>query len=225
MIWATFEAFGNTPNEQYRYNSQTLGANQIKARDTSGSWLFCSTGASIGFNQAKMFMSGTHIKANSAAGIVPSDTIREKPFGTALNVSSNPVDNTDSMANTEIIAIDNTVLSQMRALTPPGGKDDVRANYFMTGATWTIFGGPFKSTGPGSFGNFGNPGNNVIASGIGVGTSQIANTTMETFQQTTTSWNQIANNCFSCHQGNTLPVSHMFCDPAHGCTAGIQPLF
>jgi len=53
----------------------------------------------------------------------------------------------------------------------------------MDGSPWTINGFGFNV-------NFGNPGNNTTASGTGVGTSQIANTTMETFPATTTAWSK-----------------------------------
>ena len=86
----------------------------------------------------------------------------------------------------------------------------MRTNYVMTGATWT-------ENGAAPTGSF--------STGIDVGTSQLANATMETFQQTSTSFNAFSNNCFSCHGTNQLQVSHMACDPVHGCTAGIQPLF
>jgi len=86
---------------------------------------------------------------------------------------------------------------------------DVRQNYIMTGATWTIGGASplplFDSP------SAGNPGNQV-------GTSQLSNATMETYQQGTD--NTAANgrsNCFSCHTSNTTNVSHVF--------GPLQPLF
>ena len=74
---------------------------------------------------------------------------------------------------------------------------DVRNNYFMTGATWT-------------------PGGQPPNGSNSVGTSQLANTTMETFEQgpdnTTTNG---TSNCFDCHSPFTVPpimtdVSHVF---------------
>jgi hypothetical protein len=85
---------------------------------------------------------------------------------------------------------------------------DVRRNYIMTGATWTIGGagptGCFKSGGGG---------------GNEVGTSKLENTTMETYQQGNgPPWaTRFGANCFSCHGSNTTNVSHMF-DP-------LKPLF
>ena len=73
---------------------------------------------------------------------------------------------------------------------------------------------------------FGKPGNNTTANGTLVGTSQLSNTTMETYQQVDTSFNQFGNNCFSCHVTATVSVSHMFCTPgAVNCSKGLKPLF
>jgi hypothetical protein len=89
----------------------------------------------------------------------------------------------------------------------------------MTGSTWTIGGAGFN-------GNFGVPGNTAITNGRAVGTSQMANTTMETFQQGTppTSFDSFSNNCFSCHGSNTSCVSHIYTTPGFG-THGLKPLF
>jgi hypothetical protein len=73
-----------------------------------------------------------------------------------------------TQSNTQVIATNHAVLSQL-------ASGDLRANYIMTGATWRIFG---ALTGP------------------GVGTNQLANTTMETFAQ--------PGNCFGCHNGIPL---------------------
>jgi hypothetical protein len=81
-----------------------------------------------------------------------------------------------------MISLNNSVRSQLV-------KGDVRANYFFVGSTWTE-GGQAPT---GAY-----PQGNVI------GTSQLANSTMETFQQ------QTGNNCFSCHRTNTTNVSHVY---------------
>ena len=90
---------------------------------------------------------------------------------------------------------------------------DVRDNYFMLGANWTIggfapmpaFGAPTKA----------NPGNQV-------GTSRLANSTMETYQQGVDTTSTGGSNCFSCHASSnpsiaTTAVSHIF--------GAIKPLF
>jgi hypothetical protein len=197
MIWATFEHFGNAPNAAYRYNS-TTGLKTV-AQNTTGSWLFCASGSGGPFNQMNAqtspFGSST-IVSTPGHTISPSDTMRVKPFGAAFNVSPNPLDPTDAASNTEIIAINNSVLGQLVSA-------DIRRNYYMTGSTWTI-GGANPTT------NFGNPGNTGATPGKAVGTSQLANTTMETFQQTTNTFDANSNNCFSCHVTNTTNVSHVY---------------
>jgi hypothetical protein len=199
MIWATFEHFGATPNATYTYNS-TSGPNpKTVSQTTAGTWLFSATNSSGPFNVPHMRLSGTSIVPLSPNSISPSDTLRIKPWGGASNASPNPLDPTVAASNTEIISIDHSVSTQM-----PAG--DVRNNYFMTGATWTI-GGAAPS------GNFGNPGN---PSGNAVGTSQLNNTTMETYQQGTPPFNSFGANCFLCHGTNTTSVSHIY--------GGLQPL-
>jgi len=208
MIWSTFEHFGNTPNAEYSYES-TMGTKTVP-QDTTGSWLFSAPGSAGPFNEIhQQNPFGTNdILAIAPHTIGPSDTIRFKPFGAATDASPNPLVSTPA-SNTEIISINNSVLGQLL-----GG--DIRSNYYMTGATWTIFGAAPIS-------NFGDPGN---VFGNAVGTSQLSNTTMETYQQLDTQFNQFGNNCFSCHQTNTVAVSHMFCTPgAVNCSKGLQPLF
>jgi hypothetical protein len=92
--------------------------------------------------------------------ISPSDTLRLKPFGAASNVSPNPIDGSSAASNSEIISINNNISAMM-----PSG--DIRNNYVMSGATWSIPGVP-----PGASGT-----------GIQVGTSQLTNSTMETYDQ------------------------------------------
>src|SRR5262249_22247442 len=125
MIWASFEHFGNTPNAAYSYIS-TTGTKNV-AQNTSGTWLFCASGASgpaSSFNVAHMSTSGNDIVAASGQTISPSNTLRIMPWGMPGSSSS---------SNTEIISSNHSVLSLM-----PAG--DVRNNYFMIGATWTPFG-------------------------------------------------------------------------------------
>ena len=66
MIWSTFEHVGNSPNAAYKYNA-TMGSNpKTVAQNTSGTWLFCASGASGGFNQVRQTASGADIKEYSA---------------------------------------------------------------------------------------------------------------------------------------------------------------
>lgn len=93
-------------------------------------------------------------------------------------------------SNTEIISINNSVMNQL-------GATDVRRNYMMTGSTWTIFGASPNGANE-------------------VGTNQLANTTMETYQQGASTLKD-GSNCFSCHSTNLVDVSHVF--------RALKPLF
>ena len=202
MIWATFEHLDNAPLASYTYDS-TSGLKTVP-QETSGPWLFSSNNPST-FNVPHMQTSGLDIIAAAPHTISPSDTIRWKAWGGASNLAPNPIDGippvaTTAASNTEIISINNNV----RGLIP---DVDIRRNYIMTGATWTINGKP-----PQPF--LGNP--TPTDPGNQVGTSQLANTTMETYQQGNNATTHGASNCFSCHVSNpnlsqvTTGVSHVY---------------
>jgi hypothetical protein len=155
MIWATFEHLCNAPNAGYTYNGSTDGE---AGPSETGPWLFSSTNTPSAtpnvkrqsFNSA---VTPTQIDADPSQTtyphtVGPVDIVRTFPWGM-------PGDNASS--NTEVIAIDHSVLPQLS-----GG--DLRGYYILTGATWTPNGMP---------------------SGTPVGTNHLANTTMETYQQRT----------------------------------------
>lgn len=198
MIWATFEHFGNTPNATYTY-TDTMNTLKTVAQNTTGTWLFAASGTTGPFNQPNMTYQSPNIVAASPHTISPSETLRSKSWGAAVDVSPNPLDVSATASNTEIIAINNSVSGQL--INP-----DIRKNYFMTGSTWTIGG---ASPIPQPCGT---------TPGCEVGTSQLANTTMETFQQgPNNTVAQGSSKCFSCHVTNTTSVSHIF--------NGLKPLF
>lgn len=146
MLWATFEHFDNAPNAPYMYINN-LGAT-VPGPISPGPWMFSSLPGGP-FNVQHMSYDTLTGDINSIMPftISPSDTNRVHPFGM-------PGGNAPS--NTEVISIDNSVLSQLI----PG---DLRGNYFMTGTTWTDGFAP-------------NGGNEK-------GTNILSNTTMETYQQ------------------------------------------
>jgi hypothetical protein len=189
MIWATFEHLGNTPNATYQYVNSG-GALKTVQQNTAGTWLFSASNSAGPFNAAHMSQSGQDILAVVPFKISPSDTIRWKAWGAATDLSPNPVDGSAAASNTEIIAINNCVSKMM----PTG---DVRTNYIITGATWT------------SDGLAPNPANQA-------GTSKLANSTMETYQQGIDNTATSGSNCFSCHTSSdtnniaTTAVSHVF---------------
>lgn len=203
MIWASFEHVGNTPNPTFQYIS-SVGVLTTVAQSTNGNWLFSKSGSTGPFDLAHMHQSGADILAISSFNISPSDTIRWKPWGAASDLSPNPIDGSAAASNTEIIAINNSV----RAMLP---GTDVRSNYFLLGATWTIDGAAPTPGAP----TAANPGNQV-------GTSRLANSTMETYQQGTDTTSSGGANCLSCHSSShptiaTTAVSHIF--------DAIKPLF
>jgi hypothetical protein len=178
MIWASFEHFGNTPNAAYTYTS-TSGSKVIP-QDSAGTWLFCVTNCPTGraFNSSHAKLSGADIVGfPSGSPITPSNTLRTNPWGlpgtAAASVGS----------NTQIVSINHTVLSQLLS-------GDMRKNFFMLGATWTINGQP-------------------PSSGTQVGTNFLANSTMETYVQGST-------NCFSCHDDLGQPNGMLGLGPDSG---------
>ena len=133
MIWATFEHFGNAPNATYKYNA-TSGTNPHTVnQSTTGTWLFCANGSAGPFNTVHARFNSPNIDGVSGP-IGPSNIIRFKPFGAAFGTQPNPLITDDAASNTQIIAIDNSIL---QGFAPLSGGPDIRTNYFMTGATWT----------------------------------------------------------------------------------------
>lgn len=196
MIWATFEHQDNTPNATFAYIN-TSNATTTVNQSTAGTWLFCATNSAGPFNAVHMSnpFGTTDIVPVNPFSISPSNTIRWKAWGGASDASPNPLDATPAASNTEIISMNNSV----RGMLTSG---DVRANYVFEGATWTIGGAPPTGSFP---------------SGNEVGTSKLANTTMETYQQGSNSLVGTGSNCFTCHTSNTVNVSHLFGD--------IKPMF
>lgn len=193
MIWATFEHIGNTPLGTYSYNSSS-GRKTVN-QNTSGAWLFSKSNSTGPFNCMLMEeQNGSVVLTTSnppcpAASFSASDTLRDQPFGAQLGVSPNPIDGSDAASNTEILSINNSVNSIVNphGLMPAG---DVRNNYYLAGATWTIGGAP-----PGV--------------GNQVGTSTLAGSTMETYTQ--------PSNCLECHTSSgsahgqaATDISHVF---------------
>jgi hypothetical protein len=85
--------------------------------------------------------------------------------------------------NTQVISANASVISQL-------DPADIRRNYFQLGTTWTIGGTP-------------------PSGGNEVGTNHLANATIETFVQGSTP-SDPSSNCFSCHNTNTVAVSHIY---------------
>ena len=196
MVWATFEHTNNTPLASFSYTANDGTTHNVN-QDLSGNWVFAASNFSDTPNQPHMFFNGppaNTIQSEAGFTISPSDTLRVEPFG---------VDGNNLFENTEVISIDNHVLTLM-----PNG--DVRGNYIMTGATWTPFG-----SNPG-FGN------------NGVGTNKLANATMETYAQGSNCFSCHQNFSNPPPANVTNQVSHVFWqgpDKNGNPTGGLQPLF
>ena len=197
MIWATFEHITNAPNAAYTY---TNSANKTVTvpQNSAGKWLLASPNASSYNVQKAKFCAAkdsaddcpadkqNYIAGLIASGIAPSDTMRLKAFGSGSDASN------ATQENTEVISSNNSVRNQLV-------KGDIRANYIMTGATWTV-------------------GGQVVTATNQVGTNLLANTTMETYDQGIDSKKSSGLNCFACHSNGSQPsgqkantsVSHIF---------------
>lgn len=183
MIWATFEHKRNTPNDAYQYLT-TDGKTETVLADEKGDWLL-NANLKDSTNISHMVFSGDSIKANKGYTISPSNTLRTKPWGSAVDVKPNAEDASPAASNSEIIAINNAVISKLKG-------NDVRKNYIFIGATWT-------DSGAAPNGYSYNPKvDSLSVAGVAIGTSQLANSTMETYAQNGDNYNAYGT-CFSCH--------------------------
>jgi len=201
MLWATFEHFRNTPNAAYEYVAKDGNGNETTKfgpGDQAGTWMFWASNSNPPFNVMHMRTSGGDIVGDHQQ-ISASNTVRMKPWGGAFNSKPNEKVASTAASNSEIITINNSVLRRL-----PAG--DIRKYYFMVGNTWTK--GGAAPTGP-------YPGSGAEVSGQEVGTSQLANSTMETYDQGDRTFSRDTN-CFSCHtahrfDGDPLTsVSHIY---------------
>jgi hypothetical protein len=183
FVWATFEHVNNAPDAPYYYLADD-GTITLNGYDSDHDFLFMARGNAMeDANTECMQEASGEIKANMTGvtdsespvcvgGIVPSNTVREYPWGSLANdASSSTITN-----NTLLLSINASVRSQLDA-------GDVRKNYIQTGSVWT--------TTPSS-GEAAPIPNQVANQALNLrGSTSIANMTMETYTQGT--------NCFSCH--------------------------
>jgi hypothetical protein len=209
MIWATFEHQSNTPNAKYQYVDSTSAKNiKTVPQDKGTGWLFSNAaGGDTSYNLSHMTNTDalgntiSSIVANTGYNISASNTLRTMPWGSAWGKPTNPEDKSSAASNSEVISINNTIQQLL-----PG--TDVRKNYLFVGAIWTVNG-----AGPTSISYTGG----TPLSGATIGTSVLANSTMETYFQSS------LNSCFSCHSTPATPsfnpdsISHIF--------GNLQPLY
>lgn len=191
MIWATFEHLKNTPNASYTYINKDNEISTVK-QDEGNDWLLSNDGkekdtTKINVSHMKLSKSGDTLKATPSYTISTSNTLRTKPWGVAPNKVPNQEDKDASASNSEIISINNSVINKLL------GKD-VRKNYILIGATWTDGGnGPSIYSYPAK--------NKKDSLNAAIGTSQLANSTMETYYQHGVKFDSIGS-CFRCHSHN-----------------------
>ncbi|WP_448700854.1 hypothetical protein ACFGVR_02205 [Mucilaginibacter sp. AW1-3] len=205
MVWATFEHESNTPNAKYQYIDSTA-AKTVKTvpQDSGTGWLFSNNKDTTISTYNNSHMTDTtatgaatdNIIATTGNSVSPSNTLQTLPWGSAWGQPTNQEDKSSAASNSEIISINNTIRNLL-----PG--NDVRKHYLFVGAIWT-----FKGSAPTGAGYDQNP-VNPPASGTTIGTSVLANTTMETYFQST----QFS--CFTCHSDSPASfapraISHIF---------------
>lgn len=198
MVWATFEQKNNTPNAAYSYIDVNNNVKTVP-QDQGTNWLFNTNTADTPYNVSHMRNAGDTINAHNGFTISASNTLMSLPWGSAMDSVTNQEDGSSAASNSEIISINNSIRSLLVG-------NDVRKNYLFIGATWTNGGAPPNGSSYGS----------DTTAGVAIGTSVLANSTMETYFQTPST------SCFTCHSGNTpslnpTDLSHIF--------SALQPLF
>lgn len=198
MIWATFEHKRNTPNAAYQYLT-TDGKTETVLADEGNDWLL-NNDIKDSTNISHMTFSGDSITAKKGYTISPSNTLRTKPWGSSVDVKPNAEDASPAASNSEIIAINNSVISKLKG-------NDVRKNYIFIGATWTANG-----AGPNGY-SYNSKVDSLSVAGVAIGASQLANSTMETYMQNGEKYN-VHGSCFYCHsnKGGLRPddLSHVY---------------
>ncbi len=193
MIWGTFEHESTAPNAVYDYKNSSNVTVTVPQSTSGGSWILCTNGSTGPFNEKHMSVNSSngHIENETPFAISPSNTMREQAWGAGRTQRPNPLVSSTAQSNSDLISINNSVRGQLL-------NGDVRRHYIQTGSTWTI--GGAAPTGPFT---------NVPSLGKEVGTSRLANASLETYAQ--------ALNCFGCHTPNTVNVSNVWGD--------LKPLF
>ncbi|QHS54671.1 hypothetical protein GWR56_03595 [Mucilaginibacter sp. 14171R-50] len=197
MIWATYEHNGITPNAAYDYITKD-GKVATQPADTGTGWVFSTNAADTAVNIPHMGnrdaqrVTTPYITAQAGHTISSSNTQRIFAWG-AFGIA-NPRSKSAAASNTELISINKTIETLL-------SQGDVRANYLLIGATWTEKGA--APNGKSYSAEFQVP-------GAAVGTNVLANSTMETYFQTS------SKSCFTCHSNSKAPgvlptdLSHYF---------------
>lgn len=196
MVWATFEHENCAPNAAYQYINDKGVTVTVPADTRNEGWLLNSNVKDTA-NVSHMKFSNDSIISNPGYTVSPSNTRRTKPWGSGYNVQPNAEDASPAASNSEVLALNNAI----RKMLPDG---DVRKKYLFIGATWT-------DNGAGPLGTSYSP--TLTTPGVAIGTSQLANCSMETYIQNGMDYNKNGS-CFFCHsnKGGLLPadLSHVY---------------
>jgi len=182
FVWATFEHVSNAPDADYYYTNASKQTVK-QPFSSAGDFLFMANGgAQAGANTPCMWASGETIVANTVnptaptaicpGGIVPSNTVRQAPWGSPAATQTESV----LKNNTLLLSINNSVRTQL-------DHGDLRRNYVQVGGIWT--------TTPPDGGDAPIPDQNGDQSSNLRGSLILSNATMETYTQ--------GRNCFDCH--------------------------
>jgi hypothetical protein len=201
FVWASFEHVDNAPNAPYYYypkNSDT----PKRTVDPKGSYLFTDAGTDPANYQSAnvecmhlkdgMIVAKTDGDGNLVCqgGIAPSSTVRVNPWGAEAGDQAAPAVKNNTLLISNNISVNGWLAS-----------DDVRRNYVQIGSLWTAPAKPQGVDAP-------IPTFSDQMKSAQRGSLQLANATMETYEQDI--------NCFACHaaQSSTGPtfnyLSHIF---------------
>lgn len=187
MVWSTFEHKNNAPNLSYSYLDTNSKTKKVGA-DLAGTWtLNANPSDTTNINITHMKFKGDSIYANFSGApanntISPSNSTRTKPWGVTSTGVPNPENATAAASNSQILSINNSILSQLVG-------NDIRKNYLFIGSTWTDSGTAPDGTSYSA---------TNTQNGTAIGTSQLANSTMETYGQGGTAYSEFGT-CFGCH--------------------------
>lgn len=212
MIWATYEHKDNAPNLAYTYLDKDKKTQTVPA-DIGNDWLLNNDSASGTYNVSHMTYDNNDIVARSGQTISASNTKMINAWGVAPTGVPNQEDATPAASNSQVISVNNSVLGQL-------ADGDMRKNYLFIGATWTQGGAAPDGNSYSA---------NNTTPGVAIGTSQLANSTMETYAQydasatSPTAFPGTNASCFRCHSNpgsgtglKPTDLSHIF--------GAIQPL-
>jgi hypothetical protein len=199
MVWSTLEHLNNTPNAAYSYVDANNKIQRV-AQDAGSSWLLSNNAADPKPNTSHINVSNDTLIAVAGFTVSASNTLRTKPFGAAdSNYQPNSQVTNAAASNSQVISLNNDIYGLLMG-------NDIRKNYFLNGSTWTSGG-----AGPDGTSYL----NSASSAGTAIGTSQLANSTMETYAQNGISYN-LYGSCFACHSNNgslaPADLSHVYGD-------------